>query len=350
MLARILIPCLAFVGLMGCSGGGGTSGTGSSGSGGAGGSSNLQHLYVASEFDNAVYVYTIQQDGSITGPDRTLAGPKTTIAAPTSVAVDDSGTLYVVNQFRDVTVYAPGASGDTAPVETLFAGLSPNYVSYKAGAVITYPNHDGSDATVRISDPGVPNAIPPYSEPFAFAFASYVVPILGVGGNVLAFTGYLCTFVQNPADTFGSVRCLTVPVTFSSDFSDPSAQIVNCNVECEALDPVNFGVGSATDLKFHNDGRLTTAALRTFSNPGPSIDTYDVGNPTPLTSISGSNTLLLDPTAIAFDANDNIYVADAGFASGNASVHVYAHDADANVPPIHNLTGLNGVFGIAIGP
>jgi len=303
--------------------------------------SSLQHLYVASE-SNAVYVYTIQADGSITGPDRTLAGPHTKLSAPTSIAVDDLGDLYVVNQFSNVTEYAPGADGDTAPFDTLLDGLNPNYVSYEGGAFITYPNRDGANATVRIHDPGNPNGIPPYHESYAYGFASYQAFLGG--------PGYFCTTVQQPANGGrGSVTCLALPITWVSDFSDPNADIVNCNIQCTAVDTLTFSAGGAIDLKFHEDGRLTVASEPYTGHPSPSVDTYGMGNQALLTSITGSNTLLSSPVAIAFDANDNIYVVDPGLASGQGSVHVYAHDANGNVAPIHNIAGLNATFGIAIG-
>ena len=324
-------------------------------------STTQEHLYVAYQFPAAVYVYDIAPDGTLTGPSRTIAGPNTTLNRPTSIAVDDLGRLYVVNygdfpnQGHDVAVFASGASGDVAPIETALVGQNPYYVSSKAGTFLTHPDPlDYSSSTVVINQPGpitvAPNGatslIPPYITPFATGFASYQASPTS--------RGLLCvSSVSSFNNGSGSVQCITSPVLWVTGNLDPgTAQIVNGRARN------GFGCcsGGLTDLKFLPDGRLVVSNGRLF-NRNPSVDTYEIPGDlstgpgiTPVASISGSGTNLVSPTSIAYDRQGNLYIGDTGNASFNGSVHVYSLGANGNVSPVRELRGLNYPFGIAIGP
>src|SRR5262249_28245636 len=51
--------------------------------------------------------------------DRALCGPATGLTHPVALALDASGRLFVANGFGGVVaVYAPGATGDAAPLRT----------------------------------------------------------------------------------------------------------------------------------------------------------------------------------------------------------------------------------------
>ncbi len=72
---------------------------------------------------NCVVVFAAAGCASL-DPIRRIAGPATLLNNPETVAVDSAGYLYVLNAFAPVlgrsivTVYAPGANGDVAPVRT----------------------------------------------------------------------------------------------------------------------------------------------------------------------------------------------------------------------------------------
>jgi hypothetical protein len=56
---------------------------------------------------------------------RQVAGAATLLAQPVGVAYDSAGNLYVANsQNNTVTVYAPNANGNVAPIRTITAGAS----------------------------------------------------------------------------------------------------------------------------------------------------------------------------------------------------------------------------------
>jgi hypothetical protein len=250
-----------------------------------------------------------------------------------------------VNYKRDITVYASGAAGDVAPTSTLASGESPIYVSRKGVAFITLPDPTQASSTKVVphdriilppSPPGgATGLVPAYGVPYARAWSSYQPspkeePVL-------------CTATLNPANNgAGHIRCVSPPTIETNgivSFSGPS---------------FTFPVGAPADVKFRHDGHLTVSSGKTFSRAA-SVDTYAVplgsgGQVELVTSIIGPNSLLAAPSALAYDANGNLYVGDTGFASYNGSVHVYAAGADGDVAPSHNLTGLNYPFGIAVGP
>jgi hypothetical protein len=321
----------------------------------------VEHLYVAFQFPAAVYVYDIAADGSLSGPSRTIAGANTTLNRPTSIAVDDAGQLYVVNygdfpnQGHDVAVFAAGASGNAAPIDTLLVGQNPYYVSYKAATFLTHPDTaDYYTSTVVINDPGpitiVPSGgsveIPPYIEPFATGFASYQASPQSAG--------LLCVSSVSPNNNgSGEVRCITSPVLWVTGNLDPgTAQIVNGY----ARNGFVCCGGGLTDLKFLPDGKLVVSNGLLYMRQ-PSVDTYVIPGDlstgpsiTPVASISGANTKLVSPTSIAYDKLGNLYIGDTGNASFNGGVHVYAPGSTGNVSPLRELSGLNYPFGIAIGP
>ena len=330
-----------------------------------------QHLYVAAQLNNAVFVYDIAADGTLSGPSRTLTGAATQLDRPTSVGVDDQGRLYVANLGAfpavggNVTVYAAGATGNTAPINTLLNGRNPYYVSFRAQSFIAYQRRlDFSQVT--IFDPtifenslltstivlapftGIPGSdvFPPYVVPNATSWASY---------RALPSTnGFLCAGSKS-ATSNGSIRCITQPVLVIT--GTPPAGSTPQILNGQAVDVFGFAAADPADVKFMENGQLVVSNRRIFGR-APSVDTYDVPGfqSTGFTqairtvaSIAGELTRLTTPTSIAFDASGNMYVGDTGNGSSQGSVHVFAPGATGNVPPVRALTGLNFPFGIAIG-
>ncbi len=323
-------------------------------------SSAAEHLYVAGQFSPAaVFVYDIQPDGSVTGPSRTISGANTTLNRPTSIAVDPLGQLYVVNlgssplQGDNVAVFAPGADGNVAPIQTLLQGSQPFYVSKGALAfMLQSTTEDKSAVTVvlnysggnTIPSTGPSSEIPPFIEEDANAFASYI----NADGS-----GFLCVTTSIPEDGgAGGVGCFTSPVLWVTGTTDPgTAQIING----QAYNNYSCCGGMPNALAFLENGDLMVAYGQSYEH-APAVNTYVLpGDPNlahnlqPIRSITGSNTALTLPTAIAYDSHGNVYVSDTGNASGAGSVHIYAPNGDGNIAPIHQITGLNFPFSIAIG-
>lgn len=81
------------------------------------------NLYESNAASSKVHVFAPGANGNV-APIRTLAGPSTGLAVPQGLALDSAGNLYVLNTGglpanRTITVYAPGADGDAAPIRTL---------------------------------------------------------------------------------------------------------------------------------------------------------------------------------------------------------------------------------------
>jgi hypothetical protein len=270
-----------------------------------------------------------------------------------------------VNYGHDVAVFAPGASGNVAPVETLLVGQNPYYVSYQAVAFLTNPavgmtlpccadpiaptDFDFSTVAINYAVPTtIPSngtMIPPYVTSSATSFASY---------QWSGTRGLNCTSSVAAANNGnGNVQCYTSPLTWVTGTYVPgTAQISSSGFGC--------CYGALRGLMFLPDGRLVTskgmgyiyatlmpASVDTYVIPG---DLSTLNSITPVTSISGINTHLDSPASLAYDKQGNLYVSDRGQGSGTGGVRVYAPDATGNVSPLRELLlGLDPA-GIAIGP
>ena len=84
-----------------------------------------------------VAVYAPGASGNV-APIRTISGSNTGLYQPTYDAVDSSGRIYVTN-LGTVTVYAAGANGNVAPIATIAGsktGLAGNGLSYAGGIAV----------------------------------------------------------------------------------------------------------------------------------------------------------------------------------------------------------------------
>lgn len=73
-------------------------------------------VLVANTYAESIATFATMGD---TTPSTILSGPATLLSFPIGVDVDAAGRLYVANQFGGVNVYAPGASGNMAPLMTI---------------------------------------------------------------------------------------------------------------------------------------------------------------------------------------------------------------------------------------
>jgi hypothetical protein len=116
-----------------------------------------------------VTVYAPGADGNA-APIRTIEGPNTGLQRPFFLSLDAAGNLYVVNLAGStggvtVTVYARGASGDARPVRTLQgprmhdAGDMGDAVAVDGVGDIFMSDLDG--ASVQVYPPGAGGNIPP---------------------------------------------------------------------------------------------------------------------------------------------------------------------------------------------
>ncbi len=152
--------------------------------------------------------------------------------------------------------------------------------------------------------------------------------------------------------------------------ADPlAAQILVANSTCNTV--TSYAIGAAgnaapivaqtglcnpTGIALDSNGNIYVTNTGNQNEPSYSVTVYPVGtkgNQPPSATISGSSTGLVNPSAIAVDANENIYVANDGSDfGGTVTVTIYPAGSNGNVAPSATIsgtnTGLNGPTGIAV--
>jgi hypothetical protein len=83
----------------------------------------LGNLYVADRAARAILIFAPSSNGNV-APIRTISGEHTLMYEPSAIALDSAGELYVANYAvsptGSVTVYAPGLSGNIAPIRSIY--------------------------------------------------------------------------------------------------------------------------------------------------------------------------------------------------------------------------------------
>ena len=295
---------------------------------------NGEYVYVSSQIANSITAYAAGPAGANT-PVRVIAGANTTLAQPVAIAVDKNGALYVVNYQRDVTVFAPGANGNVAPVFTFGGGAGhPESIALISGLqpVTTGPLTAGDPTTTRVQY---------YNDIYQAApLGGELIRVGGQAAGIVAFSqspqnGQFC-IQQTPVSSNPATICDNLPVD-GSTFGVPQFQ--------------SYG------LAFRADGLLAVSQLPGFNKPLSSVATYTLPTRSPnyttyltaTTTLSGPSTQLSQPYQIAFDAAGFMYVANAGQATGDGRVTVFAPNANGDTPPVRVLTGFSVSTGVAVG-
>ncbi len=257
----------------------------------AGPSPNVSGIYVANSGNNSISIYAPGARGDV-APLRIISGASTGLSNPWGVTLDAAGYLYVANS-NSITVYSPGAGGlpgssaaNIAPVRTISGigtGLNGPIGLALDGAGYLYVSN-ASALTITV-----------------------YAPI--VGGQPSSLTAYVAPVRQ----ILGVVDPRGVAL-------DPSGTLYVAN----AMSPYRSGGGSIDIYAPSAGGLLGTsaasaAALRTINGPGTGLN---------------------QPSGLALDGTRNLYV------SNDSSITVYAPDTGgfrdspkANVAPIRTING-----------
>ncbi|MDQ2991486.1 MAG: hypothetical protein M3R30_01540 [Candidatus Eremiobacteraeota bacterium] len=294
-----------------------------------------EFVYVSTLAADAVYVYAAGPSGS-NAPVRVIGGTNTTIAKPIAVAVDKFGAVYVVNYQRDVTVFAPGANGNVAPILTFGGGTGhPESIELLNGEdpVTTGRTVVSDYSTARIE----------------FYNSIYLAPPLrgGATSESAMYPG-MAAIATSPVN--GQECWAADPI-----YDNPSTQCNNV-----PSDGHNFSVPQSTSygLTFRADGLLAVGRLPSYSSYYSAVLTYDIPASssnytnylTAKYDLHGPATQIDTPYQIAFDKAGNMYVANAGSSSGGGRITVYAPNATGDTAPLRTIGGFTTSTGVAVGP
>lgn len=238
-------------------------------------------LFVANG-GNYVTVYPLGSNGDV-APIASIDGGATGLSGPASIALDPRGNIYVLNSegkrspFGRITVYPPGSNGNVDPIATI-EGPNVGLKSSKAIAV---------DSAGRI-------------------------------------------YAASLESTFGCDANITVFHALSDGNVNPVATI--CGDDTHVSNPYGVAVDSSRNIyttSLGGGGHLNSVAILVFP-PGSNGDSW------PIRTITGPNTGLTSPSAIALDSHDNIYVTnndERGTNGGVGTITVFAAGADGDVKP-----------------
>ena len=249
--------------------------------------------------------------------------------------------LYVANSGSDsITVYAPFTSGNMAPSRIIGGGNT--MLASPSGVTL---NAAGELFVANSST----NSITVYS--------------LGATGNaapIRTISGLL-TQLDNPQgialDAAGNLYVANVGTT-TPPTSTPSSITVYGPIATGNATPIRTITGVLTGLVnpqgviVDSAGNLYVANAGALSVPD-SITVYDptaTGNVAPINTISGTNTRLASPQGVVLDPTGRLYVAN----KTTPSITVYTPGAMGNVIPIRIISGgatlLNQPLFIALRP
>jgi len=244
---------------------------------------------------NSVTVYAVGTTGNAT-PLQYLNGPSTQLCNPDDVAVDSSDNMYVSNicapsGHYSVTVYAAGATGNTAPT-----------------AVISGSNTGLNEPDGIALDP--------------------------VNGDIYVANG-------NGGSNLGGT--VTIYAPGSNGNVAPIGTISGAATGLEVDGP----------LVLDASGNIYVPNVARGGGPNGSITVYaagTVGDVAPMQTISGSSTKLYYPRQVALDSSSDIYVAN--YNHTKSSITVYADGANGNAAPIRMISGKktdqDNTYGVAL--
>jgi Beta-propeller repeat len=322
------------------------------------------NLYVEgyiNDVGESINTYPAGSNGNVS-PAATIVGANTGLDDSSGIALDSGGNLYVLNSFGgptqlgSVTVYPAGSSGDEVPTVTITSNYSG--IDYASGIAVDstgniyVANESGGaekDGSITIYSAGSYAAGPPIatitgdntgiSNPFGIA--------VDPSGNIFVLNIY-DAITEYPAGSAGDVM--------------PNATLnIDQNGKSFAT---GMAVGPGGTLYIANRGSTSCDRQSCLQTNLDSVAVYRAGtsNAKPIAVISGPNTKLASPSAIAVDHSGDIYVTNEGpmectridkcnvcSPAGPGSVNVYAPGSNGDVRPIAETSGINTGIGSPYG-
>ena len=233
----------------------------------------------------SVLVYPAGSNGNA-APIATISGRKTGLKHPDAIAIDSVGKIYVADA-RKVLVYRAGSDGDAAPIAVI--GLIKNGKQRSDGIAVD------SSGNIYVAEPG--NVL--------------------YGGHILPKV-YVYAALANRRGRRNE---------------HPVATITGSNTALIYID----GIAVDSSANIYVTQWYPVASVLVYPAVGSSTGRLDES---PIATISGPDTDLGFPLAIALDSNGNIYVVDIdGFGNGTAAVFVYPPGSNGDVAPASIISG-----------
>lgn len=295
---------------------------------------------------SSVTVYPAGSNGNVK-PIAIITGHDTGLDDP-CIAVDSSGKIYAGNANDSITVYSTGSNGDVKPIATIKGptkgdktGLSqPNGIALDAKGNIYATNAIDSDFGSQQDSPTFRVTV------YRPGSNGNVKPIATVKGPAQGALGAQGVAV----DSSGKIYVTT---QFRLDVSSNLGE----GGSVEVLSPLGKGemktiaaIYTAGKTRLDGEsiavdskGNVYIATSSSGSDNG-SINVFAAGhygNVPPIRTISGDNTALHFPRAIAVDRGGNIYTPNMGNLRTTGSITVYSAGSDGDAAPMADITGVN---------
>lgn len=283
-------------------------------------------LYVPNAGADSITVHAPRASGNV-APLRTISGDLTGLEVPYGVALDTAGNLYVTNGNPSIiTVYAPGARGNVAPIRTIRGALTglnnPIGLALDATGALYVANNDGNVSSITVYAPGA---------------SGNVAPLRTIMGPLTGLTS-----VHGVALDAGRKLYVTNGDTHRGG---PHSIMVFAPGATGNVKPLRTIMGDLTRLSSPDGVALdVTGTLYVANFPAHSVTVYApgaTGNVSPLKTLRVQQPVLLDletagnPVGLALDATGTLYVANLAA----HSITVYAPGATGNMAPLRTISG-----------
>jgi hypothetical protein len=275
-------------------------------------------IFVANRSANSITEYPLTANGDAT-PQALISGARTQLSAPSSLGLDASRKLYVLNS-ASIAVFRAGAHGNVAPkflISGSLTGLSNPQGIAVEGNGKTYVTNDistGGDITAYL--PGANGNIAPVQTIYDGSSFFFIPSGVALHGTLL--------YVADQGD---------------QSINEYSAQANGIVSPVNVIQGLSFPVGVAVDKK----GLIYV----TDSNTVVVYAANATGFATPLRTISGSNTQLNGAAGLT------VFESIIGVANGGGnSITVYPRLGNGNIAPLREIsgsnTGLSGPQGVGV--